>query len=139
MARTLFGILLGTLVAGLVVAAFGYVYLELYRLPDASDFATQESLAIYAASTPDAAIACVLGAWALAALVGGWVAAFAGSPRPGAAALAVGALLTATVIVHATVIPNPEWMTVVGVLLPIPFAVLAAMLAMPRRGSPAVA
>ena len=46
--------------------------------------------------------------------------------------MVIGGLLTATVIVYATLVPNPDWMTVVGVLLPIPFATLAALVAMPR-------
>ncbi len=136
MARTIFAIFLGILVAGLVVAAFGYGFTELYRLPDNEDFASQEALLDYAAGTPRAAIACMLGAWAVAALIGGWVAAICAGPRQGSAALAIGALLTATVIVHASLIPNPEWVAVVGMLLPLPFAVLAALLAMPRLRSP---
>jgi hypothetical protein len=39
------------------------------------------------------------------------------------------------VIVYATLMPNPEWVTVVGVLLPMPFAVAAALMAMPRMES----
>ncbi|MEO6519123.1 MAG: hypothetical protein ABIO17_09050 [Pseudoxanthomonas sp.] len=139
MARTIFSIFLGTLIAGLVVTAFGYGFTELYRLPDANDFASQESLLDYAAGTPRAAIACMLAAWAVAALIGGWVAAISAGPRQGAAALVVGALLTATVIVHASLIPNPEWVAVTGMLLPIPFAVLAGLLAMPRLTSPTLA
>jgi len=139
MARTLSGIFLGILAAGLVVTGFGYGFLELHRLPDATDFAMQESLLAYAASTPESAIACMLAAWAVAALVGGGVAAWVARSSHGAAALAIGALLTAVVIVHATLIPHAEWVTVVGVLLPIPFAVLGALLAMPRIQSQAVA
>lgn len=139
MARTIFGIFLGTLAASLVVAGFGYGFAELYRLPIPTDFATPEALADYAGSTPDAAIACVLAAWALASLVGGWVAALAAGPRRGAAALTIGALLTVTVIVYGSLIPNPGWVTVVGVLLPIPFAVIAALMAMPRLRATATA
>ena len=139
MARTTFAILLGTLVASLVVTAFGYGFAELYRLPDANDFATRESLVDYAAGTPRAAIACMLSGWAVAALIGGWVAAISAGSRQGTAALAIGALLTATVIVHASLIPNPAWVAVVGMLLPIPSAVFAALLAMPRLTSPTLA
>ncbi|HET6783966.1 MAG TPA: hypothetical protein VFH12_09045, partial [Pseudoxanthomonas sp.] len=66
-------------------------------------------------------------------LLGGWTAARVARTHRGAAALTIGGLLTATVIVYATLIPNAEWVTVVGVLLPIPFAVLAALMAMPRN------
>ena len=139
MARTIFAILLGTLVAGLVVTAFGYGFTELYRLPGANDFASQESLFEYAAGTPRYAIACILAGWAVAAMIGGWVAAISAGSRQGTAALAIGALLTATVMVHASLIPNPAWVAVVGMLLPIPLAVLAALLAMPRLTTPTLA
>ncbi len=135
MARTTLGIFLGALAASLVLIACGYGFAELYRLPGHADFATPESLADYAAATPASAIACVLGSWALAALVGGGVSARIARAHRGGAALVVGGLLTATVIVYATLMPNPEWMTVAGVLLPIPFAVMAALLATPRAES----
>ncbi|MET0893375.1 MAG: hypothetical protein ABWY01_07390 [Pseudoxanthomonas sp.] len=132
MERTLSGIVVGILAAILVITAFGYWFLQLHRFPDAADFATQESLLAYAASTPEPAIACMLAAWAMGALVGGGVAAWVARSSHGTAALVIGALLTSAVIVQATLIPHAEWVTVVGLLLPLPFAVLGAVLAMPR-------
>lgn len=133
MARTILGIFIGALAASLILIGCGYGYGELYRFPTQADFASPDLLADYAAATPASAIACVLGGWALAALVGGWISAKIARPHRGGAALVIGGLLTATVIVYASLMPNPEWMTVVGVLLPIPFTVSAALLAMPRN------
>ncbi len=133
MVRTVLGTFSGALIASLALIGSWYGIAEIYPLPTNTDFATPESLSAYAGATPSSAQACILGAWALAALLGGWTAARISKPRRGAAALVIGGLLTATVIVYATLIPNPEWMTVVGVLLPIPFAVLAALVAMPRN------
>lgn len=133
MVRTVLGTFSGALIASLTLIGCWYGIAQIYPLPTITDFATPESLSDYAAATPSAAVACILGAWALAALLGGWTAARIARPHRGGAALVIGGLLTATVIVYATVIPNPEWMAVVGVLLPIPFAVLAALVAMPRN------
>jgi hypothetical protein len=133
MVRTFLGTLSGALIASLTLIGCWYGIAQIYPLPTSIDFATPESLSAYAAATPSSAQACILGAWALAALLGGWTAAWISHGRRGAAALVVGGLLTATVIVYATLIPNPEWMTVVGVLLPIPFTVVAALMAMPRN------
>lgn len=133
MARTFLGTLSGALIASLTLIGCWYGIAEIYPLPTSSDFANPESLSAYAAATPSSAQGCILGAWALAALLGGWTAAWISQTRRGAAALVIGSLLTATVIVYATLIPNPEWMTVVGVLLPIPFAVLATLMATPRN------
>ena len=76
----------------------------------------------------------LLGGLALAALVGGALAARIASPHRGGAALVIGALLTSAVIFQATVFAQPEWLVVAGMLLPMPFATLAAWLAMPRAG-----
>ena len=133
MVRTVLGTFSGALIASLVLIGSWYGIAEIYPLPTSTDFSTPESLSAYAAATPSSAQACILGAWALAALLGGWTAARIAHARRGGAAVVIGGLLTATVIVYATLIPNPEWMTVVGVLLPIPFAVLAALVAMPRN------
>jgi sugar phosphate permease len=71
----------------------------------------------------------------LAGLLGGWASAKIARPHRGGAALVIGAALTITVIVYATLMPNPEWVTVVGVLLPMPFTVVAGLLAIPRGES----
>ena len=132
MVRTIMGTFSGALVASLALIGCWYGIAQIYPLPTSADFATPESLLVYTAATPSSALACILGAWALAGLLGGGAAAWIARNRRGAAALVIGGLLTATVIVYATLIPNPEWMTVVGVLLPIPFAVVAALVAMSR-------
>lgn len=133
MVRTVLGTFSGALIASLALIGCWYGIAQIYPLPTSADFATPDSLSAYAAATPSSAQAGILGAWALAGLLGGWTAAWISKARRGAAALVIGGLLTATVIVYATLIPNPEWMTVVGVLLPIPFAVLAALMATPRN------
>ena len=133
MVRTFLGTFSGALIASLTLTGCWYGIAQVYPLPTSTDFASPESLSAYAAATPSSAQACILGAWALAALLGGWTAARISKARRGGAALVIGGLLTATVIVYATLIPNPEWMTVVGLLLPIPFAVVAALMATPRN------
>jgi hypothetical protein len=135
MARTILGIIVGALVAALALAGCWYASAKLYPLPTSADFATPESLSAYAAGTPSSAIACILGGWALAGLLGGWTSAKIARPHRGAAALVIGAAITITVIVYATMMPNPEWVTVVGVLLPMPFTVVAGLLAIPRTES----
>lgn len=135
MARTILGIFLGATVASLTLIGCWYASAQLYPLPTSVDFATPESLSAYAAATPSTAIACILGGWALAGLLGGWTSAKITRPHRGMAVLLIGAALTITVIFYATLMPNPEWVTVVGVLLPMPFAVAAGLLAVPRSES----
>lgn len=133
MVRTFVGIFSGALVAALTLIGCWYGIAQIYPLPSRNQFETPDLLAEYASGTPSSAIAAILGAWALAALLGGWAAASISKPNRGAAALVIGASITATVLVYATLIPNADWITVVGALLPVPFAVLATLLATPRN------
>ena len=132
MVRTFFGTFSGALAASLALAGCWYGIVKIHPLPTSVDFATADSLSAYAAATPPSALAGILGAWAIAGLLGGWTAARISRGHRGASALAIGSSLTVLVIVYATLIPNAEWMTVVGVLLPIPFAVLGVLIATPH-------
>ena len=67
----------------------------------------------------------VLIGWVLGAFLGGWVAARIARHRR-AAALVIGALVVLGVVANNMMIPHPLWMTIAGVLLPIPAAWLAA-------------
>lgn len=135
MVRTMLGMIMGALAAGLALIGCWYASAKLHPLPTSADFATPESLSAYAAATPSTAIACILGGWALAGLLGGWTSARIARPHGDGAALVIGVLLTAAVIIYATLMPNPAWVTVLGALLPMPFAVAAGLLAMPRTES----
>ncbi len=135
MVRTILGVVAGALVASLALMGCWYASAKFYPLPTRADLTTPESLSAYAAGTPSTTIACILGGWALAGLLGGWTSAKIARPHRGAAALLIGAALTTTVIAYATLMPNPGWVTVGGVLLPMPFAVMAGLLAMPRKES----
>ncbi|MEP6907267.1 MAG: hypothetical protein ABI858_04705 [Pseudoxanthomonas sp.] len=130
MVRMISGVFCGAVVAALALAGSWYCGVRFYPLPTRSDFSDPESLSNYAAAMPLQAVACLLAGWALSAMTGAWVAAKICRPRGGGAALTIGALLTATVIAYASVVPHAEWITLTGLLLPIPFATMAALLAM---------
>ena len=57
------------------------------------------------------------------------MARIARKPRP---ALTVGIVIVVGVIANAVMIPHPFWMTITGVLLPVPAAWLGAKLATRR-------
>lgn len=130
--RTLMGIVLGLVVAAAVIAGAYYGYQRLYRLPTGSDFYTVSNLAEYAVSAPREALACIIGGWALAGLIGGGIAAFTARANRGGAAITVGALVMLGVIGLAALVPFPAWVTVASLLLPIPLALGATRMATPR-------
>ncbi len=133
MLRTLLGTIVGVGVAGCTLWAARHAYLSLHPALRIDEATTAETLAAHAAAAPGEAVASLLAGCALAAFVGAWTGALIARHNRGAAALTVGALVMATVIVQATREPGPEWMTVLALLLPMPFAVMAKLLATPRR------
>jgi hypothetical protein len=132
MVRTMLAVVFGTLIAGSMIAAAWYASAHVYSLPDETTFSTSESLSLYAAGTPTMALVWILIGWAAGGFAGGATAARIARTQDGGAALTVGAMLTAVVILYARLIPNSEWVTVIGVLLPLPCATMAALLLMPR-------
>ncbi|HEY5971187.1 MAG TPA: hypothetical protein VIT22_04305 [Pseudoxanthomonas sp.] len=132
MVRTILGLIVGAAVACLAFIGGYYANAEIYPPPSGLDLSTPEALAEFANAAPASALACFLAAWALAGLAGGWITAIIAGPHRRGAALVIGALLTAGVIVQATLVPNPEWVVVLAMLLPIPFAVVGSLLATPR-------
>ena len=132
MVRTILGLTVGAVIACLALVGGHYATAELYPRPLGMDLGTSEALTEFANAAPASALTCTLAAWALAGLAGGWVTAMIAGPHRRATALNIGALLTAGMIVQATLMPNPEWAVVLGMLLPIPFAVAGSLLATPR-------
>ncbi len=132
MVRMILGLLVGLLVAALVLYGGHYATAELYPPPPSVDLSSPEARADFAKAAPGEVIACILGAWALAGLLGGGFAAIVAGPFRRHTALSVGALLTAAAIVYAALMPNQEWVAIVGTLLPIPFALAASLIATPK-------
>lgn len=133
MVRTMLAVVCGSLIAGLAVTGSWYASTRIHPLASYADFATAESLSLYAANTPITALVWILFGWAAGGFAGGGTAARIARSQGGGAALTVGALLMAAVILYARVMPNPDWITVVGLLLPLPLATIAALLATRRH------
>ncbi|RZA33061.1 MAG: hypothetical protein EOP92_22810 [Lysobacteraceae bacterium] len=132
MVRTGLGVFCGAVIAALAFIGCAYLCSRLYPLPERLDPGDLEQLSAHFAAMPPEAVACILAGWALAGFAGGWTAAKTGGSRGSGAALAIGGVLTASVIVCGRLVPGPEWITVAGLLLPLPLATLAALLARRR-------
>lgn len=132
MGRTILGILAGMVTAWVAIMACQFASGMLFPPPPGLDLTQPGQLAAYVAQAPPAAMAIVVASWVLGALAGGWVAAKIARAHPLFAALLIGLLVVAGVVANNTMIPHPLWMTVLGVLLPLPAAWLGARLARPR-------
>lgn len=132
MGRTIAGVVVGVVVAWLAIMLAEFASAPLHPMPAGFDMHDPASVAAFVATLPVAALLLVLAGWVLGALIGGYVAArIARRLRP---ALTVGIVIVVGVIANAVMIPHPLWMTITGVLLPVPAAWLGARLAT-RRAS----
>ena len=132
MGRTILATMAGVLGAWLTIMLSQSGSAALHPPTPGMDLTDPSQLAVFIRSAPPAAMALVVAGWTLGALVGGWLAARISRRHPLPAALVVGAVVVAGVIANAMMIPHPLWMTVAGVLLPLPAAWLGARLARRR-------
>lgn len=131
--RTALGILIGLVFAAAVLAGAGWLLTErLHPLPAGFNPLSLRDLTAYVESAPQLAQLVIAAAAGVAAFFGAWPAARIARSR-GPAALWVGAPLMIAVIASAALVPQPEWVPILGMLLPIPLAVAAWRLAIPRR------
>jgi hypothetical protein len=132
MGRTIAGVLAGVVVAWLTIMLAEFASAPLHPTPAGFDMRDPAAMAAFVATLPVAALLLVLCGWVLGALAGGYVAVrIARRTWP---AWVVGIVIEIGVIANAVMIPHPTWMTVAGVLLPLPAAWLGARLAT-RRAS----
>lgn len=131
MIRSMFSVVLGMLVAMMVMLGLEFVGTWMFPMP-AGQVAGDADLAEIVANAPTGKLVWVLLGWLLGAVSGGWVAArLARMARMGAAA-AIGVLLVLGVLINAWMLPHPLWMTLLGVIAPVPLAMCGGRLALRR-------
>lgn len=127
MLRTILGVATGLLAAILLMFGIEAAATALFPPPPGLDLRNEADLAQLVALAPIGMKVLVVFGWALASLAGGWIAAkIARHPRT--AALVLGLLIVIGCIMNVATIPHPSWMTILGILLPVPLALLGARL-----------
>ena len=115
MLRKVLAILIG---AG---AAFGTVAIvesmghSVYPPPPNLDFTNPEQFGEYLRSAPLGAFAFLLGAWVVAVMIGGFIAAFIA--RKVIFAVVIGVLVLAASAVNLFMIPHPTWFSITGIIV----------------------
>lgn len=132
MGRTIAGTVVGLAVAMAVIFLVEGLATAISPPPPGLDLRNEADLARLVETATPIMKAMIVFGWLLASFVGGWVAAKISRSHRVAAAVVVGIGVVAGVILNATMLPHPLWMTVLGVALPIPLAWFAARLATPR-------
>lgn len=129
MGRTILAVIVGLVVAGLIVAGIETVGHTLNPPPPGTDLTQPGAMETLMASLPTTALVIIVLAWALGSIGGGFTAAKISRQHKRGAALAVGIAMVLLVASNFFVIPHPLWMMVVGVLVPIPLALVGRKLA----------
>ncbi len=129
MGRTILGMLLGVVTMMVAIYTFEFFGHILYPPPAGLDPENPEHLQRIIAAAPFGSLAMLVLGWAAGSFVGGWVAArIARHAR--AASIAVALFVIAGVAGMMVIIPDhPRWVSTLGLLLPIPVALIAAKLA----------
>lgn len=138
--RCVLGVLLGLVAMFLVIMGIEYLGHALYPPPPGLDPMRTDDLSAIMAQQPAAALAFIVAAWVLGAFAGGWIAARVSRRWPRVAAVLVSLVVLLGVVQMIRQVPgHPQWMAILGLLLPIPAALFAARLARPHAvssGSP---
>ena len=128
MVRTILAVLVGLFVALLCLLAMQFVAQLLSPAPAGLVVVDEADLVRLIESEPIARKALTLASWMLSSFLGALVAAGLARTHRRGAAICVGALILAGVLLYVTTTPPPAWITVLGVLTPLPLAWLASRL-----------
>jgi hypothetical protein len=140
MGRTILGMLVGVVVAVLVIMAMEMLGHHFYPPPsglDVTDPANEAAFAQFVATMPFGGKVMVLLAWLVGTFLGALAAAKIARHQT-AAALLVALVVISGVIGMIMEIPHPAWLSILGLLLPIPVALLAVRLVYRRSTLPRV-
>ena len=131
MGRTILGAVVGLVVAVVTIMLVEFAGHQVYPPPEGLNPMVTEDMAIIMQLLPFGAMLFVVAAWVIGAFEGGFVAALiARKGHPRAAAIVPALMVMAGVVAMIIQMPaHPKWMSVAGMLLPIPAALLGAALA----------
>ena len=132
MGRTILGVVVGLAVAMVVIFMVEGLATVISPPSPGLDLKNEADLARLVETANITMKVLVLLGWLLGSFVGAWVAAKVSRAHRVSAAIVVGIGIVLGVILNATMLPHPLWMTALGIALPIPLAWFAARLATPR-------
>lgn len=137
MVRTILAVLAGAVVMWLTIFALEFVGHALFPPPPGLDPKDPAQLQQVIAQMPVGAMAMLVVAWVAGAFTGGYTAAKISFAHPRVAAVIVGVLVMLGVAGMVYLVPqHPAWVSALGLLLPIPAALLAARMARPGWKTP---
>ena len=135
--RFVLGVIAGTVVMFVVIMLIEFLGHQVWPPPPGLDPRNTQDMATVLATAPIGALASVVVAWVAGAFSGGAVAAWISRRWPRSAAIVVACCVLLGVVGMILMMPgHPTWMAALGILLPVPAALLGAWFARPRRAVP---
>lgn len=131
MLRSILAVLAGLVVAWITVSLSEFASMHAFPPPSGVDVRDPQQLAALVAQMPVGALGLVLAGWVVGALDGGLVAALIAKRR--VPAIVVGVLVMLGAFLMVAMVPHPMWMSIAGVLLPVPAALFGAWLVRGRK------
>lgn len=137
--RFILGVVVGVIAMFAVIMFIEFLGHRMWPPPAGLDPRSTQDMATYLATAPIGALASVVIAWVAGAFSGGAIAAGISRAWPRAAAIVVACCVLLGVVGMIMMMPgHPTWMAVLGIVLPVPAALLGAWLARPRRAIPSL-
>ncbi len=134
MTRKILAVVFGVVVAVVLIISIEALGHTVYPVQDDFDLTNTEVLKAYMIDAPIAALLLVLGAWLVAALVGGLLACFIAKESPLIYSAIVGGLVLMGTVINLISIPHPLWFSITSVV-----AIIATIFVTARLGSSFVA
>lgn len=136
MARTFLGIIVGAVVMWLAIMCLEFAGHALFPPPPGLNPQNPDDLIKIISQASVGAMGMLVVAWVAGAFAGGFVAAKVARPHPHGAAVTIALLVMAGVGGMIYLVPDhPIWVSALGLILPIPAALVAARLACRLRKS----
>ena len=136
--RCVLGVIAGVCAMFVVIMAIEFVGNQVYPPPAGIDPRNPADVAAMLTAAPMGALVSIAIAWVAGAFAGGAVAAWISRIWPKSAAIVVALVVVAGVVSMIAMIPNPQWLAIVGLVFPVPAALAGAWLARPRHAMPSL-
>ncbi len=125
MFKKILAVVVGLLIGGLGISLVQALSGEMYPWPEGLDYNNKEVFAAFVSTLPTGAFLMVILSYVVGSFFGGMTATAVAKEKY-SSALIVGFGFTIAGVMNAIAIPQPLWVSIVSILVFIPFALLGA-------------
>ena len=125
MFKKILAVVVGLLIGGLGISLVQALSGQMYPWPEGLDYNNKEAFAAFVNTLPTGAFLMVILSYVVGSFFGGMAATAVGKEKY-SSGLIVGFGLTIAGVMNAIAIPQPLWVSIVSIIVFIPFALLGA-------------